>query len=212
MGCNTPGFVTGIDREAALIPSPYLVLCSGADPKIAERAARQLADQGCDLLVSFGLAGGLAPGLAAGALLAPKEVIAPDGQRFATADGYPFANAMTEPLAGSDVVLATPQDKEALFARTKAIAVDMESHAVARVAQERGLPFLVLRAVADTFDMALPNFIAQSTAPDGSTRLLSILSGLLRHPAALPDLLRLAKASNKAFAALKMALAQFLKK
>ena len=212
MGCKRPGFVTGIDREAALIPSPHPVLCSGADSKRAETAAMTLLDLGCDLLVSFGLAGGLAPGLRAGTLLAPSEIIAPDGQRFACASSFQFANALRTPMAGSDNLLSTPDQKTLLHARTNAVAVDMESHAVARMAHKRGIPFLALRAVADTAELALPAFIADATTPEGKTRVGAILMGLLKEPAALPDLIRLARASDKAFAALKAALPVLLKK
>jgi adenosylhomocysteine nucleosidase len=206
MACRRPGFVTGIKREAALIPSSHLVLCSGANSTGAEIAARRLADEGCGLLVSFGLAGGLKPGLAAGTLLAPREIVAPGGERYACAQDYHFPGAISDALAGSDTLLSTPQEKARLFDRTNAIAVDMESHAVAKVAAERNLPFLVLRAVADTSEMALPSFVAESTTPEGDTKLSAVILGLIRQPSALPDLLKLASASNQAFAALRRAL------
>lgn len=212
MACSQPGFITGIKREAALIPSPHLVLCSGANSHAAALAARRLADQGCDLLVSFGLAGGLDPALPAGTLLTPKDIIAPSREPFACWSEIDFPNAVTKPLAGSDLLLSSPEDKALLMARSGAVAVDMESHAVAYVARERGLPFLVLRAVADTADMTLPAFIAKSTGPDGSTRLGPILMGLLKSPKSLPELLALAKASDLAFAALRSALPLLLKK
>lgn len=212
MACSRPGFITGVKREAALIPSSHLVICSGANSQAARQAAHRLTDQGCDLLVSFGLAGGLDPALPAGTLLAPKEIITPSRERFACWSEIDFPNAVTQPLAGSDMLLSSPEDKALLMARSGAVAVDMESHAVAYVARERGLPFLVLRAVTDTADMALPAFIAKSTAADGSTRLGPILLGLFRNPKNLPELLSLAKASDLAFAALRTALPLLLKK
>ncbi len=212
MGCKHPGFVVGVEREAALIPSPYPVFCSGADAKRAEAVAIKLLDHGCDLLVSFGLAGGLDPTLAAGTLLVPSEIVAPDGQRFACDASHHFLNAICLPMAGSDVLLASPDEKAQIRSRTGAVAVDMESHAVARVAKAKGVPFLVLRAVADTADMALPGFIADATTPEGKTRIGIILMGLARNPAALPDLIRLARTSGKAFAALKAALPVLLTK
>ncbi|MBF0355392.1 MAG: purine phosphorylase [Alphaproteobacteria bacterium] len=208
MACKHPGFVTGVLSEAALIPAQLPVRCSGADSARARTQALSLAEQGCDLLISFGLAGGLDPALPSGTLLVPMEIIAPDGRRYASAPEVIslFKNACTDPIAGSDEIVSTPAMKAALFERTHAAAVDMESDAVAEVAKQRGLPFLALRALADGSDMCLPSFIAQAVTPEGHTRLGSILQGLLRQPASLPDLLKLALASRKAFASLKHAL------
>lgn len=205
MACK-PGFVTGVDSEARLIPSRFPVFCSGADAKRAALLARRLAEMGCDLLVSFGLAGGLDPALLPGTLLAPNEVIAPDGTRYAADTSLIFPGAVGKPLAGVDSVLASPAGKAALFASTGAVAADMESHEVARVALEAEIPFLVLRAVADSSAMTMPGYIADAVTSEGRTRLAPILLGLLRQPATLPDLIRLGLASDKALATLKRAL------
>ncbi len=205
MACN-PGFVTGVAGEARVIPSCFPVFCSGANPERARLLAGRLAEMGCDLLISFGLAGGLDPALLSGTLLAPTEVIAPDGTSYTADTSLTFPGAVTKPLAGVDRILASPTAKAALFARTGAVAADMESHEVARAALEANLPFLVLRAVADSAAMTLPGYIANAVTPEGQTRLAPILMGLLRQPATLPDLIRLGLASGKALATLKRAL------
>lgn len=211
MGFKKPGFVTGVRQEAKLVPPVFPVLCSGANAKAAYAAARQLAQSGCDLLVSFGLAGALDPDLKPGTLLLPQSVIAPDGAVYAC-QPFGLAGAVTLPLAGSDELVASVKAKAALFAKTKAASVDMESHEVARAAQEANLPFLVLRAVSDAASEALPEFLAAATAPDGSTRLLAILAGIAKSPGRLPSLFRLARASNLAFASLRQALTLLLVK
>ncbi|KGM29986.1 hypothetical protein P409_35775, partial [Inquilinus limosus MP06] len=64
------GILTGLAREAEIARrvSP-LVACSASDPARAERLARDLAGQGATALLSFGIAGGLAPDLPTGALV-----------------------------------------------------------------------------------------------------------------------------------------------
>ena len=52
------------------------------------------------------------------------------------------------------MVLGTPEKAE-LAAESGAVAVDMESAAVGRVARERGLPFLCVKAILDTPDRPL---------------------------------------------------------
>ena len=48
------------------------------------------------------------------------------------------------------------EDKAALFERTGAVAVDMESAAIAEVAEQHGLPFLAVRVVVDSAGDVLP--------------------------------------------------------
>lgn len=211
MGFKKPGFVTGVRQEAKLVPPTFPVLCSGANALTAYEAAKSLIADGCDLLVSFGLAGGLDPALKAGALLLPQTVLTKDGNRF-ECQRIEIPGANVQPIFGSDELLATVKDKADLFARTQACAVDMESHAVARAAAEAHKPFLVLRAVADTAGMALPAYVGTATRTDGSTDLGAIILGLAKNPTSLPELIRLAACSGLAFKTLKTALPLLLNK
>ena len=71
----TPGVVVGLRAEARLLRDlPWPVAIGGGDAAGAARAARDLAGSGVSALVSFGLAGGLDPGLAPGSVLVPAQV------------------------------------------------------------------------------------------------------------------------------------------
>ena len=59
-------------------------------------------------------------------------------------------------IAGVDRPLMRPAEKLALLAQTHARAADMESHVVARVAAAAGVPFVVIRAISDPSNRALP--------------------------------------------------------
>ena len=61
-----------------------LVAVSGMGAAAATARANALVAAGADALVSFGLAGGLDPALAPGAILVPREVIADDGAALPT--------------------------------------------------------------------------------------------------------------------------------
>ena len=116
--------------------------------------------------MSFGLAGGLAPTADSGDLILADAVVLPGGGRVATDVAWrrrlmaAMARAGTRPhetaVAGSDRVLATAAAKRALFETAGAWAVDMESHAVAAAAQAAGRRFVVVSAIADPHDQALP--------------------------------------------------------
>jgi adenosylhomocysteine nucleosidase len=179
---------------------------SGARPDTAEVEARRLAEAGAQALLSVGLAGALAPGLAPGMLLVPRAVVSGEGASHAVS--APLAERLgfrpgDGTLLGSDLLLADVAAKATANRASGALAVDMESHRVARVAAARGLPFLVLRAIADPCDQAIPPAARDSVAPDGSVRTLATMLGLLRRPQDLPALIALGRCSAIAHATLR---------
>ncbi|HEY5623054.1 MAG TPA: purine phosphorylase, partial [Gammaproteobacteria bacterium] len=107
-------------------------------------AARSALASGAAALVSWGVAGGLAPRSRAGDVVLPRRVLAATGMSF---DADPvwrmelyrslqaiFAVADGD-LCSSPEVLGSSAAKSALAESTGAVAVDMESAAVARAAK-----------------------------------------------------------------------------
>jgi adenosylhomocysteine nucleosidase len=210
------GVVTGLRFEARCLRGLQLsIRYSGGSAERARAETAGLVANGAAALVSFGLAGGLAPDLRAGDLLLPETVCTPAGGSASTdrawrerLDARLTAHGLRVrggPIAGSDRVIASPGEKRALLAATGAAAVDMESHAVAVVASARGLPFLVLRAIADAADRAIPQTAIETLRPDGNIRALAVLGGVIRQPGQLFALLRLARDTAAALRTLRRA-------
>lgn len=198
MGDLTLWVICGLEAEAqALGPwrGRVTVRISGADADRAEAAAREAIAAGARHLVSWGIAGGLDPALAPGALVHPGAMIDTDGTAITLASG-------DGALAGSDVLVNDPAAKAALYARTGAIAVDMESHRVARVAEAAGVPCTVVRTIADPAGRALPALAAGAVDARGRPRVGKVLLGLLRRPGDFPALLDAKRDSDRALAAL----------
>ena len=162
--------------------------------------------------MSFGIAGGLDPALSPGRLIVATAVI--DGQggkiechgawRDELIAALASLSPLAAPLAGRDgAMIVTVAEKALLHARHGAAAVDMESHAVARVAARAGLPFAAVRAIADPADRALPGAAQAGFGEHGEVRLAPVLRELLRHPGQLPAVLGVARDSRKAMAALR---------
>ena len=105
-------------------------------------------------------------------------------------------------IAGIERPAADRAAKLRLHAALGVVAVDMESHIAARLAAARKLPFAALRAIADPAERDLPPAALLALKPDGSPDLRAVLLSLMRRPAQLPALLRLAFDARAAFAAL----------
>jgi len=179
------------------------VQAGGGGAAGAERAAEQLVQNGAKGLLSFGLAGGLDPGLVPGDLLNPAMVVL-DGKIWFTDPVLMARLGPTTPgaLYGGGKVLATAAAKATLFHCTGAVAIDLESAAVARVAQQHGLPFAVLRAVCDAAGRDLPHAALVALDSAGRIGLLRIGGAVLARPWEVPNLIRLANDAARARRAL----------
>ena len=198
------GFVTGLTAEARLLDkSGFLVEAGGGWPDGAYRAAERLIGQGVTALVSFGLAGGLAPGMRPGRLLVPAAVVEGEERYMCDPALMTFLGGSNgaKILAGTDIA-ATVTQKAALYRATRIDAVDLELGAVARAAQAHGLPFAVLRAIADPASRTLPPAALVPLKPSGAIDLPRILRSVLATPAQIPALIGLARDAGKARAAL----------
>jgi adenosylhomocysteine nucleosidase len=222
------GVVTGLASEAAVLAGildgealPVQVVCAGASNARAATLSRDLVAQGCNALMSFGIAGAVSPDLDSGALVIPDDVLVDDvdaegnirdicpcdrrwleGLHAALAEAQlAYCGGM---LIGSQRLWRDAKDKDAIFEITEAVAIDMESGAVAAVADDAGLPFLAVRAVADRARDTLPSLVESAVQPDGRPAVGRAIAHLVRHPSEIPATLRLARQTELALARLRM--------
>jgi hypothetical protein len=103
---------------------------------------------------------------------------------------------------GVNSVVSDPADKHKLHTFTRAVAVDMESHLVARVADAHGLAFAAVRVIIDPAHRAVPPAAVLAMAPGGSTDVSAMLWEILARPSQVSPLMRLAADAFAARAAL----------
>lgn len=203
------------DRPVPLAGGAALVLC-GMGPAAARRAATTLADAGAGALAAFGVAGALVETLRTAMLLCPDRILDDDGcdcvpdrewcERLAQRlDAAGLRVTQAGSLLSVAVPLLTAASKAQARSRHGAIAVDMESAAVATVARQRGLPFLALRAIVDEAADDVPAAVIAALDAWGRPRPLAFASALFTHPALLARLPRLSSHMRRATRALRTA-------
>ena len=197
----------------AIGTSLALRLC-GMGPEKAAEAARALLADGATALVSYGLAGALAPELAPGTLLLPERVAFRGEDRVVDLSWRQRIEQRLSPRPSGGLLLTLPQplttaaDKARVHRETGADAVDMESGAVLEVAAAAGVPGLVLRAVVDGAATSLPQAAVAGVDAYGQPRAAPLLRALLRRPREIADLLRLGGDLRLALNSLKRAWSQ----
>ena len=158
-------------------------------PPISGAAAR---------VILAGLAGGLDPELRTGDVIVepypPTMPLGARGGRIHTSASLVYSAA----------------EKAALFGSTGAACVDMESAVVRRAADAAGVPLTVVRAVLDTADQALPDYLLKLTNSSGRIRPLALAALLLRRPSAIGELMQLRRSSRIALEALGNAVRDLL--
>jgi adenosylhomocysteine nucleosidase len=210
--------VTGLAAEAMIARSAgWRAAAAGGDAARTAAAIERLIAQGATRLVSFGICGGLEPALGSGSVLLPRAVLDEAGKRIAVERTWHEAAiaglaqagiaVATGDMLGAASIVATPERKQAMHESTGAVAVDLESHLVARASTQAGLPFLVLRAVADPAGRSLPPAAQIGLDADGRPALHAVFRSLVNNPAQIPALLRAALEARRALAALRCAAA-----
>jgi adenosylhomocysteine nucleosidase len=201
-------------NQVVSLSAHALLRVSGIGERRARLAAEFVVENGATSLISYGSSGGLHPSVVPGSLVLPVMVISASDETFPTDRSWlerllsklcGHLKVSKGPLIESQMVLHTPREKTSLHDRSGAVAVDMESAAVARVSQEAKIPFMAIRAVVDPCHMSLPHHVLKTVDSYGCIRSYPLLRCLLRHPWELLPLLRLAWCFRKARATLRMA-------
>jgi adenosylhomocysteine nucleosidase len=137
------------------------------------------------MIILAGLAGALDARLATG------EVLIDEGSTAEIESSLPRRLIHT-----ADELIAAPQQKHLTGTQTGAAAVDMESAIVRAWALRQNVPFLGIRAIADTAGESLDPALAELVDAGGRSRPGAAIGLLLRRPAMFSRLLHIRRTSR----------------
>ena len=223
VGNRAPIALDGLQGFRANIGGKEIVAVGhGIGHKRAADSARRAFDQmvAPELVIGTGVVGALSGGLKPGDLILSERVLAidRDGQ---TAEQVAVANAEDLRAVGHSLgmaniayssgailtshrVLVSGAEKRHAKESTGAIAVDMETAAIAIEANARGIPFVAIRAVLDEVDDEV--FGVEMTDKNGDVRPLAATSYLLRNPGTMLKLPKMIRNLSRATASIADAL------
>jgi len=190
------GFIVRLGRYGS---RDVVLVESGPSGHRAAKAAHAMIDAHRPrFVVSAGFAGGLSPQARRQDLVVATSLLNVIGSEITLdpANLVPWLDEVPNLHCGRlltfDRVVRLREEKQELGRRNDALAVDMESFAVAEVCRERSVAFLAIRAISDTVDDELPRDIGKLLSQRSfAGQLGAAIGSVLRRPAAVKDLFNL---------------------
>lgn len=185
--------------DCVSIDDQTLIALSGTGSKNARKASQLLIAKRAKRLISWGCAAALTTELKPGDFVLPKILLTEKKESLSIVSPWLLhvqkhvtsLSPHTGILIESTHIVSESTSKKTIHQQSGAIALDMESIAIAKTALQYKLPVLVIRCIADPVSMNLPNSISYAQNEQGEIVLIKLLRHLLTHPAELPSLIRL---------------------
>ncbi len=177
---------------------PVLAIVTGMGTELARGGVeRLLAACAVERVLMVGIAGALESDVPIGTLVVPEVVI----------DGASGAELAPTPLGGtvprgslwtSDELITDPDRLAALRARG-VVALDMETAAVGAACDAAGVSWSVFRVISDrASDATIDDEMFHLSHQDGTPDAAAVVRYFLRHPGAIPAMMRLARDARMA--------------
>jgi adenosylhomocysteine nucleosidase len=200
--------VTGLAREARIAQRARAVpVIGGGDAQLLASRLEEAIRAGAKGIVSFGIAGALAPLLKPGDTVIATHVVHGE-ERYATDPRWSavlrqkMSYATTAVIVGHGEIVSHIDGKRRLFALSGAHAVDTESHIAARIARRHDIPFVAIRTISDAATRGLPPAALVPVTSSGRISITRVLGSVASDPQQIPDLLTTGRETGKAFRAL----------
>lgn len=192
------------------------VVESGPGANLASLATHVLLDgHQPDWVLSVGFSGALQPHLKVGDLVVADAIVDREGKGLKVdvrMQSVPKEGLYVGKFVNVDQIVRTVAEKQSLAETSGAIAVDMESLAVARVCAERSIKFMAVRVISDDMSKDLPAEIMTVFGNTGFLRAGAVLRALWNRPSSWSDMWQLREQSVQAAARLGLFLKNVVEK
>jgi len=157
-------------------------------------------------LLSCGFSGALLPEMKTGNVVMASSIVDQHDHELSL-----DLNAASDPANGlyvgriltSDAMIRTVEEKQQLAGKHAAIAVDMESLAVAQIAHDAKVRFMAVRVISDDMSADLPPEVLSVVGDTGVVRLGAAVGSIMNRPGSFKDMMHLrsnAQAAAKSLA------------
>lgn len=145
-------------------------------------------------LLSVGFSGALQTDLKVGDIVVANSVVGPAGEELSldlSMPADPEHGLHVGRIATADHIVRKADEKRTLAEKSGAIAVDMESLAVAQTARDARLRFMAVRAISDDANTDLPPEVLAVLGPTGSVRAGAVAGALWKRFSSAKDMWRM---------------------
>ncbi|MHC4874865.1 MAG: phosphorylase family protein [Planctomycetota bacterium] len=136
-------------------------------------------------VLSCGFSGALLPDMRIGHIVMANSIVDQHGQELKltlNAESNPSGGLYVGRILTSDEMIRSVSEKQQLAEQHGAIAVDMESLAVAQIARDKGSRFMAIRVISDDMSADLPPEVLSVVGATGAVRIGAALGSLLKRP------------------------------
>lgn len=179
-----------------------VVVESGMGFARARRATQSLVDAHTPKwILSSGFCGGLLPNMKIGDIVMAGSVVDTHGHELSVdldVPADPEHGLHVGRIVTTDSMVRLVEDKKALAEKYQAVAVDMESLAIAQICRDTKTRFLVVRSVSDDLSQDLPPEILTVVGSTATLRVGAALGALWKRPSSAKDLWNLREAAHLA--------------
>ena len=193
------GIVVGLKSEERSIPKNNNIFVARGYGQEAYKAAKKVLKNNIDLIISFGLAGGMNPKIKNSEIIIPKKIF---NEKFKFHKTSYFFNSYLEKKCKEKVIskvnLITSQKILNKKMNTSLIdAVDMEADFVFKAAREHNVPFSSVKVIFDDLKNPIPNFLISTINTKGQLKALNLFFLILKKPYRIKNLIEINKIYRK---------------
>jgi adenosylhomocysteine nucleosidase len=178
------------------------IVQTGVGFERARRATQAIVDAHTPKwILSCGFSGALLPEMAVGNIVLANSIVDTHGHEFSFDLGMPEdrdKGLYVGRFVTADGIVRTVEDKRALHEEHAAIAVDMESLAVAQVCRDTKTRFMSVRAISDDMSADLPPEVLSVLGSTGTQRLGAALGAVWKRPGSVKDMWNLREKASLA--------------